>query len=231
MFPPSRTFLSARPASPPKWPRSGCLDPSAIPAAPYRTCFRSCPENSAASTCPRCCRPSLRRPAVVRWASSPARSPLACNLAARRGYSRTWLWDSARLPLPHTCSSGRTATDRIPLRTDLSIVSVNARTTLAYVPTPDPGIGTAGPFLLPQNLAPTIRPSRSDRTTADAPETRCPDQSADSPPTVPAPVPRLRFPVPPVTSRPRTDPVATAAIARTPTSSCHTAALAPASSG
>src|ERR1035438_7357448 len=178
-----------------------------------------------------CYHPSLRRPAAVLLASSPARSLPACSPAARRGCSRTWLWDSARLPLPRMCSSSHKATDQIPLRTDLSSVAVNARTTLAYVPTLDPDIGTAGLFPLPQNLAQATRPSRFGRTTAGAPETRCPDRSADLPPTTPAPAPRLRFPVPSATSPPRTDPVAIAAIARTPTSSRRMVARALASSG
>src|SRR5260370_17665313 len=145
-------------------------------------------------------------PAETLLASSPVRSRLAYSPAARRDCSRTWLWDSARLPLPRTCSSGRTATDRIPLRIDLSSVAVSARTTLAYVPTLDPGIGTAGLFPLPQNLAPTRRPSRFGRTTAGAPETRYPDRSADSPPVVQAPVPRPRSPFPWPAPPPRTPP-------------------------
>src|SRR5437870_1014470 len=74
------------------------------------------------------------------------------------------------------------------------------------------------------------RPWRCDRTTAGADETRCPDRSTDSPPAAPAPAARLRFLSLAAVSRTRTDPVATAAIARIPASSCHTAALAPASS-
>src|SRR4029077_21277970 len=101
------------------------------------------------------------------------------------------LWDSVRLPLPHTCLSGRTATDRIPHRTDLSSVAANARTDPAYAPAPDPDTGTAGLSPLPQNPAPAKRPWRFDRTTAGAVETRCPDRSIDSLPAVPAPVPRL----------------------------------------
>ena len=169
-------------------------------------------------------------PAEVRWASSPARSPPACNPAARRGYSRTWLWDSARILLPRTCSSGRTAANRTPHRTDLSSVPVNAETDLACAPAPDPDTGTTDLFPLPQNPAPAKRPSRSDRTIAGAHGTRCPDRSAGSPPTVPAPEPKLRFPAPAAASPTRNDPVATAATVHIPTSSCHTVARAPASS-
>src|SRR5437879_7421121 len=228
--PPDKTSLAPPPASPPIQTRSGCRDPSATPAAPCRTGFRSGPESFATSSCPRCCRPSLHRPAEVRSASSPARSLLACNPDARRDYSRTWLWDSAQLLLPRMCSSGHTAAHRTPHRTDLSSVAVNARTDLACEPAPDPDTGTTDLFPPLQNPAPAKRPSRSDRTTAGAHGTRCQDRSAGSPPTALAPEAKQRFPAPAAASRTRNDPVATAATTRIPTSSCHTVALAPASS-
>src|SRR5207249_4758074 len=88
--------------------------------------------------------------------------------------------------LPHTCSSGRTAIDRIRQRTDLSSAAANARTDPAYAPAPDPDTGTADLSPPPQNPAPAKRPWRCDRTTAGADETRCPDRSTDSPPAPPA---------------------------------------------
>src|ERR1700686_4935148 len=218
MFPPDRRSPAVRSASAVAELRSGCPDPSATPAALSRTGFRSYRERSAALSCPRCCRPSLRRPEEALPASSLTRSPLAYSPAAHRDCSRIWLWDSVRLPPPHTCSSGRIIINRIPHRINLSSVAVNVRTILVYVLALDPDTGTAGLFPRPQNLAPAARPSRSGRTTAGAPETRCPDRSADSPPAVPAPVPRTPFPVLPATSPPRTDPVVIAATARTPTS-------------
>src|SRR6266850_2373370 len=149
-------------------------------------------------------------------ASRPARSPPACSPVAGRGCSRIWLWDSVRLLLRRTYSSGRTATDRIRPRTDLSSVAADARTDPAYVPAPDPDTGTAGLSLPPQSPAPVERPWRFDRTTAGAAETRCPDRSADSPPVAPAPAARLRLPVRAATSPTRTDPDATAATIRIP---------------
>src|SRR5271166_2791649 len=169
-------------------------------------------------------------PAEVPPASRSARSPPACSPVSCRGCSRIWLWYSVRLRLPRTCLSGRTATDRIPHRTDLSSVAANARTDPAYAPAPDPDTGTAGLSQQPQNPAPAERPWRCDRTNAGAPETRCPDRSADSPPAAPAPAATLRLLVLAAASPTRTDPAATAATVRIPTSSCHTAALAPASS-
>src|ERR1022692_1821826 len=109
------------------------------------------------------------------------------------------------------CLSGRTTTDRIPHRTDLSSVAANARTAPAYVPAPDPDTGTGGLFPLPQNPAPARCPWRFDRTNADAPETRCPARSADSPPATPAPEAKPRFRALAAASPTRTGPVATAA--------------------
>jgi hypothetical protein len=80
--------------------------------------------------------------------------------------------------LPRTCSSGHTAADQIPYRTDLSSVAASAPTTPAYVPAPDPDTGTGGLFPLLQNSAPAKHPWRCDRTNADTVETRCPARSA-----------------------------------------------------
>src|ERR1035438_2224034 len=157
--------------------------------------------------------------------SHRASSPVAC-----RGCSRIWLWDSVRLHPPHTYSSGRTAINRIPHRTDLSSVAANAQTDPAYAPAPDPDTGTAGLSPLLQNPAPAKCPWRCDRTNAGAAETRCPDRSAGSPPAVPAPAATLRLLVLAAASPTRIDPAATAATVRIPASSCHRAAPAPASS-
>src|SRR6266566_4910249 len=166
-------------------------------------------------------------PAEVPPASRSARSPPAYSPVAWRGCSRIWLWGSVRLLPRRRCWSGRTATDRIPHRTDLSSAAASARTDPAYAPVPDPDTGTAGLSPPPQNPAPVERPWRFDRTTAGAAETRCPDRSADSPPVASAPAPRLRLPVRAAASPTRTDPDATAATVRIPASSCHKAALAP----
>src|SRR5260370_16983683 len=110
------------------------------------------------------CRPSPRRPAATRPASSPARSLLACNLAVRRDCSHTWPSHFARLPLPRTYWSGRTTADRIPRQTNLSTFVVSARTGLACVSTLGPATGTAGLFPPPQTPAPPPLPPPPDLT-------------------------------------------------------------------
>jgi len=84
----------------------------------------------------RCCRPSLVGQCSPVGVITSAITP-ACSPAARRGCSRTWLWDSARLPLPRTAR--QVVQQQIEFRLKQIFPSfVNARTTLAYVPTLDP---------------------------------------------------------------------------------------------
>src|SRR5208282_1256455 len=223
-YPPDRTSPAPAGASLPaplRWESPG---PSPTPAGPGRTALRSCPENPAASYGPRCCLPSLRKPAEIPPASPPARSPPADNRTGDPGCSRASLWEFPLLPPRYRCSSGRTAAHRSAPETGLASVAAGDRTTLSCAPRSGPGSGTSGLSPPRQSRCLTDLPSRSGQTLAGANGTRCPAPPVGSPPATPAPSPTALLPALFPTALPKTPAALTAATTRTPASSCQTPA-------